>query len=170
MMNANNKLTVSKDLEKLELTLERVMNGTPILAWEGWTNAKHITRWWGPKFWTTTVYVMDVRLGGVWHYCMRPDNDAGAEVWGRAVFHEIVKPSRLMYLESKSNAAGDILEANQRSVTVEFRELYPSMTLLIIRTRFTTKEELNAAASMGITEGFAEAFDRLEALNLNVEL
>jgi uncharacterized protein YndB with AHSA1/START domain len=166
-MTTEKMLTVTKDLQNRELTLERVVRGSRELAWEGWTKAEHIALWWGPKFWTTTVYEMDVRLGGVWHYCMRPDNREGDEVWGRAVYRDVVKPSRLTYTEAHSNAEGEVVDTSQRTVTVEFMELKVAMTKLIIRTRFTTIAELDAATGLGMVEGFAEAFDRLEALFLN---
>lgn len=104
-------LVISKDLEKRELILERVVRGSRGKAWEGWTLPQHISRGWGPRYWTTTVYEMDVRVGGVWHYCMRPKNGEGEEVWGRAVYREIVKPSRMVYIESRSNEKGDMLES-----------------------------------------------------------
>jgi uncharacterized protein YndB with AHSA1/START domain len=159
--------TVTKDLQKRELTLEQVVHGSCELVWEGWTKAEHLTCWWGPKYWTTTVYTMDVYLGGVWHYCMRPNSGEGDEVWGRAVYCKVVKPSHLAYIETQSNVEGEAIDSSQRMVRVEFMELEPGMTKIIIRTEFTTIAELDAAKRMGMVEGFAEALDRLEAFVLN---
>ena len=140
------------------------MHGPRELVWEGWTRPEHIARWWGPKGWTTTVYAMDVRPGGVWHYCMRPDDGEGDEVWGRAVYHEVVKPSYLTYTEGFSNADGNAVDTSQQAVTVEFLEIEHTMTKLIIRTQFSSMAELDAAQEMGMVEGFAMALDRLEEL------
>jgi uncharacterized protein YndB with AHSA1/START domain len=159
--------TVTKDLNKHELTVERIVRGSRELAWEGWTKSEHIACWWGPNYWTTTVYKMDVSLGGVWHYCMQANNGEGDEVWGRAVYCEIVKPSRLVYIETLSNGEGEAVDASQRTVIVEFLKLEADLTKLVIRTQYTTIAELETAENMGMVEGFSEAFDRLEALLLS---
>ena len=60
------KTRIHKNRDTRELIVERVVALPPKLAWEGWTKPEHIVRWWGPKLWTSTVYEMDVRPGGVW--------------------------------------------------------------------------------------------------------
>jgi uncharacterized protein YndB with AHSA1/START domain len=154
--------TVTKDLEKRELTLERIVRGSRGKAWDGWTLPQHVAQWWGPHYWTTTIYKMDVRVGGAWHYCMRPNNGEGDDVWGRAVYSEIDKLSRLVYTEWQSNARGDMLDTGQRTVTVEFVEMDPSTTKLYIRTQYMTIAEMDAAEKMGMITGLAEALDRFE--------
>ena len=145
------------------------MHASRELVWEGWTKPEHIARWWGPKGWRTTVYEMDVRPGGVWHFCMKPDDGEGDEVWARAIYHEVVRPSYITYIEGLSNADGHAVDSSQQTVTVEFLELEHAMTRLIIRMQFTTIAELDAMEAMGMVEGFAEALDRLEAFILNSE-
>jgi uncharacterized protein YndB with AHSA1/START domain len=160
--------TVTKDPQKRELTLERIVRGSRELAWEGWTKAEHLSQWWGPKFWTTTVYEMNVRPGGLWHYCMRPNNGEGNEVWGRAVYLDVVNPSRLSYKEMSSNAQCEAIDTSHRTVTVEFLQLEDGLTKLIIRTKYATIAEMDAAKKMGMIEGFAESLDRLETSVLKV--
>ena len=40
------------------------------------------------------------------HYCLRADN--GAEMWGRMVYREIVKPERLVWINSFSDPDGGV--------------------------------------------------------------
>jgi uncharacterized protein YndB with AHSA1/START domain len=49
---------------------------------------------------------IDLRPGGVWHYGMRTSN--GQEMWGRGVYREIVKPERLVWVNSFSDPAGNV--------------------------------------------------------------
>ncbi len=46
---------------------------------------------------------MDLRPGGVFHYCMRY---AGQDMWGKFVYREIVKPERIVFVNSFSDELG----------------------------------------------------------------
>jgi len=61
----------------------------------------------GPKGFTMGVYKLDLRPGGVFHYSMRtPD---GRELWGRFVYREIVKPERIVFINSFADEKGNVL-------------------------------------------------------------
>jgi len=71
-----------------------------------WTDPAHMQRWWGPKGVSVVHSKMDLRPGGIYHYCMRtPD---GHEMWGKFVFREIVKPERLVFVNSFSDEKGGL--------------------------------------------------------------
>jgi uncharacterized protein YndB with AHSA1/START domain len=74
--------------------------------WNAFTNVDEIKRWWGPKGVTITTAKMDLRPDGTFHYCMRtPD---GTDMWGRQVYREIVKPERIVLINSFSDANGGL--------------------------------------------------------------
>ena len=168
-MTAKNKLTVTEDLDARQLTLERLVDAPRELVWEGWTRAEHIARWWAPKGWTTTVYEMEVRPGGVWHYCLRPASGEGDEVWARAIYQEVVRPSCLTYTEAFSDPAGSMVEDSKRMVRVEFVELAPVKTKLTVCTQFSSVDQMKAMKDRGMVEGFTMTLDQLEALLLMQE-
>ncbi|MEH7237775.1 SRPBCC domain-containing protein [Bacillus sp. JJ1562] len=95
-----NKTKIYKDNVRRELTVERTVAIPPNLAWEGRTKPEHIARWQGPKKWTSTVYEMNVRPNGVWRYNLRPNIGDGEEAYCRAVYQEVMEPSRLVYIDS----------------------------------------------------------------------
>jgi uncharacterized protein YndB with AHSA1/START domain len=67
----NNAATSTADREIL---ITRTFDAPRELVWEAWTNPKHVTHWWGPNGFTTTIEKMDVRVGGVWKHVMHgPD-------------------------------------------------------------------------------------------------
>jgi uncharacterized protein YndB with AHSA1/START domain len=79
------------------------------LVWKVWTDAQHLARWWGPKGFTWIEGNLDLRPGGMFHYGM--SSPEGKEMWGRFVFHEIVPPERLAFVNSFSDKRGAIVRA-----------------------------------------------------------
>ncbi|MBP1996239.1 alpha/beta fold hydrolase [Paenibacillus eucommiae] len=158
-MRSKTKIHKNRDLR--ELTIERIVALPPKLAWEGWTKPEHIARWWGPKLWTTTVYEMDVRPSGVWCYSLKSDDNSGEEAFCKAVYQEVNEPSTLVYTDSFADKDWNVVENSEMLTTVLFEEA-TSGTKLSIVTRFSSAEALDNAETMGMVEGFTDAFDRLE--------
>lgn len=87
-----------------EIIISRVVDAPRELVWEAFTEPKHIANWWGPRGFSTTTEVMDVRVGGTWKHVMRgPD---GTEYPNKSVFKEVVKPERLVYAHSGAKEGG----------------------------------------------------------------
>jgi uncharacterized protein YndB with AHSA1/START domain len=144
-----------------EYVLERVFEAPRPLVWQAWTQPEHLQQWWGPQHWTLPVCNIDLRPGGVWHYCMRGPN--GEESWGKAIYREIVEPERLVYVDAFSDAEGNIAEGMPEMViTVEFVDL-GDKTRVISRTEFASAADLQAVLEMGMEEGIKQTWDRLEA-------
>ncbi len=92
--------------QKREFVITRVFDVPREVMFKVWTDPEHMQRWWGPKGFTVVSYQMDLRPGGVYHYCIRsPD---GHDMWGKFVYREIVKPERFVFVNSFSNEKGDI--------------------------------------------------------------
>jgi uncharacterized protein YndB with AHSA1/START domain len=73
------------------------------------TEYEHLRHWWGPKGFTWVGGTLDLRPGGLFHYCMRsPD---GREMWGKFVYREIVHPERLVFVNSFSDKSGATIRA-----------------------------------------------------------
>ncbi|MFZ0544903.1 MAG: SRPBCC domain-containing protein, partial [Candidatus Promineifilaceae bacterium] len=53
-----------------ELVITRVFAAPRSLIFKVWTDPDHVAHWWGPRGFTLTTEVMDVRPGGVWRYVM----------------------------------------------------------------------------------------------------
>jgi len=89
--------------------ITRVFDAPRELVFKAWTEAERLAQWWGPKDFTMLSCDLELRPGGALHYRMRAPN--GAEMWGRWVFREIVKPERLVFVVSFSNSEGAITRA-----------------------------------------------------------
>jgi uncharacterized protein YndB with AHSA1/START domain len=76
------------------------------LVWSAWTEARHFGRWFGPKGVKVDLVKFELQPGGLTHYSMTtPD---GKVMWGRAVYREVVTSTKLVWINSFSDAAGGI--------------------------------------------------------------
>ncbi|MGE5242545.1 MAG: SRPBCC family protein [Bacteroidota bacterium] len=76
------------------------------LMFRVWTDPQHMQHWWGPKGFKVFHSKMELRPGGSYHYGMRsPD---GHDMWGKFVYREIVKPERLVFVDSFSDENGNV--------------------------------------------------------------
>jgi uncharacterized protein YndB with AHSA1/START domain len=84
--------------------IARLLDAPRDKVWRAWTEVEHLRQWWGPKGFAVTHCTVDLRPGGLMHYCLRmPD---GNEMWGKFVYREIVKPERLVWINSFSDKNG----------------------------------------------------------------
>ncbi len=91
-------------MKPFEIT--RVFDAPRERVWQAWTEPERLKKWWGPKGFEVTHCKVDLRPGGIMHYCLRaPD---GSEMWGRFVYREIVKPERLIWINSFSDPKGGV--------------------------------------------------------------
>ena len=86
--------------------ISRVFDAPRDRVWQSWTEAERPKQWWGPKGFVVSHCKIDLRPGGVMHYCLRaPD---GSDMWGRFAYREIVKPERLVWVNSFSDPQGGV--------------------------------------------------------------
>ena len=103
---AENNYSSTIEAGKDEFIISRTFDVPRDFMFKLWTDPAHMQRWWGPKGVTVIHSKMDLRSGGIYHYGMRtPD---GHEMWGKFMFREIVKPERLVFINSFSDAKGGI--------------------------------------------------------------
>jgi uncharacterized protein YndB with AHSA1/START domain len=116
-----------------------------------------------------TKATLDLRPGGVFHYCMKsPD---GMEMWGKFVYREIMPPERIVLVNVFSDADGNITRhplspswPREMLSTTSFMEHEGKtvMTLTWIPLN-PTDEELATfnAAHEGMSQGWAGSLDQL---------
>ena len=85
-------------------TITRVVDAPRDTVWKVWTEVEHLRHWWGPKGFAVTHCTVDLRPGGIMHYCLRMSD--GGEMWGKFVFRGIAKPERLALINSFSDKDG----------------------------------------------------------------
>jgi uncharacterized protein YndB with AHSA1/START domain len=152
--------------EGQELILERVFNAPRELVFRAFSEAEHLKQWWGPRGWTLPVCKVDFRPGGVWHYCMKCEDERqgdfyGMESWGKAVYEEIVSPEKIVYVDFFSDAEGnEVQNFPSARITMTFEE-QDGKTKLVSRARYASVEALQQVMAMGMEQGIKETWDRL---------
>ncbi len=87
-----------------EIVMSRILHAPRELVWQAWTDPQQVTKWWGPRGFTTTIKQMDFRVGGVWEHTMHgPD---GANYPNKSVFKEIVPLERITFSHGGGRKTG----------------------------------------------------------------
>ena len=151
----NNNLVV--DRQERAYSMSRVFDAPRELVWKVCTDPELVPQWWGPRYLTTIVDKMDLRVGGVWRYIQ---HDAeGNEHAFNGVFKEVKPPERLAYTFEYEPMAGHI-----STDTITLEELPGGKTKITARTSFDTLEDLEGMLQSGMEGGAVETWDRLEEL------
>ena len=147
-----------------ELVITRIFAAPRELVWKAFTECERLMRWWGPKGFTLPVCKIDLRVGGVFHYCMR--SPEGQDYWNTGVYREIVEPERIVYTDSFSDAAGNVVPASHYGMSGDW-----SLELLVTvtfeehegKTKLTLRHiGIPAGEDSDLTEaGWNETFDKL---------
>jgi uncharacterized protein YndB with AHSA1/START domain len=134
-----------------ELTFRRVHRASPELLFDCMTRPEHLAHFWGPTGTTTPVanITIDLRPGGVFETTMVSDAD-GATYTMRAVYVEIRRPDRLVWIE-----AG--VEGGMRT-TVTFTDLHDGRTEVVTHQTNVPAAYRTAEA----TAGFTTSLDRFD--------
>ena len=122
------------DTRDREIVITRLFDAPAALVFEAWTHPNHLPHWYGPHGFTTTIEQMDVRPGGVWKLVMHgPD---GRDYRNHIVFHEVTKPTRLVYQHLPEPGTEDA----SHTATVTFEE-QSGKTLVTLHMLFVTPLE-----------------------------
>lgn len=96
--------------------IERIYDAPVQAVWDAWTIDSQVAQWWGPRGFTITTHVKDLRAGGRWEYTMHgPD---GNDYPNNTVYLEVVPLARLVYDQGVSEGQPAMFR-----VRVEFSEL-----------------------------------------------
>jgi uncharacterized protein YndB with AHSA1/START domain len=148
-MTASN-LAVASTADR-EIKSTRVFRAPRELVFKMWTDPEHIVKWWGPRGFTNTVYVMDVRSGGEWRHVMHgPD---GVDYINNARYLEVMRPEKLVYHH---------LSEPEFIATVTFEE-HGADTKVTMQMLFESPELRNKTVEVfHAVEGQKQTLDRLE--------
>jgi uncharacterized protein YndB with AHSA1/START domain len=89
-----------------EFILSREFDAPREKVFAAFTTLDALKQWWGPRGFQWISATLDMRPGGMFHYCMR--SPQGADMWGRFVYREVVPPERIVFVNSFSDPSGGI--------------------------------------------------------------
>lgn len=163
------KLQVTVKKETNELILKREFDAPRALVWKAYTDAELFAHWWGPRAFTTTVPEMAVRSGGVCYYVMHGTGDElkgteyeGMESGGKMLFEEIKEPELIKYVDVFVDKDGNEIPGMPRATSTTTFEEQNGKTLMTNTTTYEKLEDLEKVLAMGVEQGTAETFDKLD--------
>ncbi len=136
------------------LVITRVFDAPPSLVFKLWTDPAHTKHWMGPRGFTKLHLEQDLRPGGAWRACLRPD-DGGDDLWQGGVYREVVEPKRLVFTYAWDRENGR--RGHETLVTVTFAEHQGKTKMTFRQAVFESVAERD-----GHQGGWTSSFDRLE--------
>lgn len=89
-----------------EFIVSRTFDAPRESIFKAWTEPKLMSQWFGPKGFKGEAVKMDLKPGGTYLYNLTSAD--GNKMWGKAVYREITKPSKLVWVNSFSDPQGGI--------------------------------------------------------------
>ncbi|MDO9457621.1 SRPBCC family protein [Nocardioides sp.] len=118
-----------------EIVITRVISAPPALVFEAFTDVRHLSRWWGPKGFSTTTRAFEFRVGGEWEFVMHGPDGTDYQEW--ISWTEIVTSERIALVHGESR---DDPHAFESIVSFAADDITPGATRVEMRTTFPTKE------------------------------
>ena len=153
------------DFKSVEI--ERTFDAPIATIWQMWTEAEHFASWYGPMGATIPTCTMNVEIGGTRHMCMEMETPNGTmQMWFVGEYREISPMTRLVYTESMSNEAGDVLTPADMGMPGDG----PSVTEVVVELTEAGDQTHMKMQHIGIPHdspggmGWNMALDKLEGL------
>lgn len=134
-----------------EIVTKRAFQFPRQLVYRAWTEPDHLKNWWGPKGFTNTFYIHDVRPGGRWSFMMHGPEKGN---YPNECTFTVVRPPELLVWDRQSKPIFQ--------VEVRFDEVSVNETLVTFKQKFGTEAEC-AKLRKYVPEKNEENMDRLQA-------
>jgi uncharacterized protein YndB with AHSA1/START domain len=139
-----------------DIVMTRVFDAPKELVFRVVTDPELIPRWWGPRFLTTRVDLMEVRPGGRWRYV---NIDArGKEYAFGGVYHDVAAPERFVRTWAFAGWPEDVALETVTLVDLDGRTKYVAQSV------HQSVEARDAIVRADGARGGREAMDRLAEL------
>ena len=116
-----------------EIVISRDIHAPRKVVFEAFTEARHLSQWWGPEGFTTTTRSFEFREGGAWDFVMHAPDGTDYQEW--ITWTEVTPPERIAMLHGESrddpNAFESVLtfEPDGAATWIEMRTVFPTKEL-----------------------------------------
>lgn len=116
-----------------EIVIARVIDAPRELVFEAFTEARHLSHWWGPHGFTTTTRAFEFRVGGEWVFVMHGPDGTDYPEW--ISWTEIAPPERIALRHGESRGDPNAFESvltftpDGAATRVEMRTVFPTRAL-----------------------------------------
>lgn len=134
-----------------QIVESRVLRAPRELVYRMFTDAEHVSHWWGPRGFRTVTKQMDVKPGGMWlHTMIGPD---GTEYRNEVRYEIVEEPSRLVY---------EHVNDPYFRAAITFAEKSADQTEVTFVMEFADRKTRDAIAAARALEGLADTVARFE--------
>ena len=141
------------NLDSRTLTIKRTFDTPVDLVWNAWTQAEHLSQWWGPPGMNVDIQEHNLNVGGTWKYVMQmPD---GNDFISEGKYSEIVELQKIV----TSADFKPMTEGVELQLHFEDNDGKTEFTFKCVHA---TEEYSKQQENMGFYKGWGSAFDRLE--------
>ena len=137
-----------------QLIATRVLDAPRDLVWAAHTQCEHARNWLlGPEGWQMPVCEIDLRPGGTYRYVYEGPDSPSFSLSGE--YREVRDRERIVNTETLDDAPSE---------TLNTLELIEEDGHTVVRTTvdYPSKELREEIVAMGMLDGWAESYDRLE--------
>jgi uncharacterized protein YndB with AHSA1/START domain len=152
------------------ITIERVFDAPVEKVWTAWTDPAEVSKWWGPKGFTSPENHIDLQVGGKYVFVMQ--GPAGTE-WDKPMYSggeytEVVPMKKLVYTDNFVDKDGNKVSPEVYGMPADFpQDLVVTLTFEEVdgKTKLTLTHEGMPAGDMGdqTEAGWNESLDKLAA-------
>jgi uncharacterized protein YndB with AHSA1/START domain len=170
-MSATQAKPAASPSSGFEFVIKRSFDAPLERVWKAWTDPAQLARWWGPKGSKGEILKLELKPGGVCHY--RLDTPDGTEIWGKAIYREVVPNDRLVFVQSFSDENEGITVhplnpdwPRQILSTVTFSEREGKTTVIVRWVPYEatdSERETFEAGADSMRGGWSGSLDQLEA-------
>jgi uncharacterized protein YndB with AHSA1/START domain len=150
-MDSRNEAAEASTADR-ELVMTRIFDAPRALVFKAWTEPEHMSKWFGPKGFVSTVLRCDLRPGGSYRlHMLGPDGDH----WLQGIYQEVVEPERLVSTFTWADADGRATRP-ETILALSFEDLGGKTKLTLRQTQFesvTSRDEHNS--------GWSSSFEKL---------
>ena len=136
-----------------EIRSRRIFNAPRELVFLLWTDAAHLSKWWGPTGFTISTSSFEFKPNGIWEFVMHgPD---GVDYRNKIRYQQIKAPERIEYehLTGPVHRVIVLFEDCGEETQVHFRMIFA-----------TTALRNKVASQFGAVEGLEQTLNRLEEM------
>ncbi len=135
------------------LKVARTIRAEPDAVFAAWTQPEHMKLWSAPEGMDVAIAEVDLTTGGRFHIQMK--NAEGGEHNARGVYHEIERPSRLVYTWSWD----EYPDAGESLIVVEFKAVDGGTEVTMVHSGLPTEELVKEHEG-----GWTSCLNRLEKI------
>ncbi len=160
-----------------EFVITRTFDAPRKLVFKAFAEAEAFAQWWGPKGFAIQVSRFEFRPGGIVHYQMV--HPGGHDMWGRFIYREILEPERIVWINSFSDPAGNLVRAPfdmmvpleiLNTVTLEEQDGTTTLTLRANPINATAEERATFDDMFeSMEQGYGGTWDQLAAYLAKVQ-